>query len=405
METGKNLATTMDVSGKVAQIYQTRVRKAFEHYDARVKKVRDDYFREMAMVQSPLDVWRDWAGYAVDSMQRGILFLDAMRQRGNQYLEHTRSGLPPVLHFDYEMVMDGRTLERAVNYALVRIVPPAGVTVDREAPPIRDHRPARRPRPGHRRIQGRLAGRRGAARGTSRLLRDLLPESGTRPDPARRLCGRTPLHRARARTPPGEPEAGDRRQLPGRLGGDDARGLAPRRHRADRHQRRADVVLGRRVGRRPERQPDALCRRHARRHLDVVDGIRHGRGSVRRRVSGAELREPESGQHVVGQVLQRVPQGRHRDTAFPRVRALVGRVLPDEPRGDRVDHAEPVRRQQAVDRRHVVRARARCSTCARSARRSCCSPRWATTSRRRSRRSTGSPTYTARPTRSRRADR
>jgi pimeloyl-ACP methyl ester carboxylesterase len=135
MDTGKNLATTMDVSAKVAQLYQTRVRKAFEHYDARVKQVRDDYFREMAMVQSPLDVWRDWAGYTVDSMQRGILFLDAMRQRGNQYLEHTRSGLPPVLHFDYEMVMDGRTLERAVNYALVRIVPPAGVTVDAKRRP------------------------------------------------------------------------------------------------------------------------------------------------------------------------------------------------------------------------------------------------------------------------------
>ena len=35
-----------------------------------------------------------------------------------------------MLHFDYETVVDGRTLARPVNYALVRIVPPAGVTVD-----------------------------------------------------------------------------------------------------------------------------------------------------------------------------------------------------------------------------------------------------------------------------------
>ena len=130
METGKNLAKSMDVSSKVAQVYQTRVRKAMEHYDERVKKVRDDYIQELATATSPLDVWRDWSSYAVDSMQRGILFLDAMRQRGNQYVEHTRAGMPPVLTFDYEMVLDGRTLERAVNYALVRIVPPAGVTVD-----------------------------------------------------------------------------------------------------------------------------------------------------------------------------------------------------------------------------------------------------------------------------------
>ena len=43
MDTGKNLASAMDVSGKVAQLYQTRVRKAIEHYAARVNKVRDEY--------------------------------------------------------------------------------------------------------------------------------------------------------------------------------------------------------------------------------------------------------------------------------------------------------------------------------------------------------------------------
>ena len=40
-----------------------------------------------------------------------------------------------MLHFDYEMVMDGRLLERRVNYALVRIVPPPGVTVDAKRRP------------------------------------------------------------------------------------------------------------------------------------------------------------------------------------------------------------------------------------------------------------------------------
>ena len=53
-----------------------------------------------------------------------------MRQRGNNFVEHAQAGLPPVLHFDYETVVDGRKLARPVNYALVRIVPPEGVTVD-----------------------------------------------------------------------------------------------------------------------------------------------------------------------------------------------------------------------------------------------------------------------------------
>ena len=39
-------------------------------------------------------------------------------------------GLPPVLHFEYETLLDARTFERPVNYALVRIIPPEGVTVD-----------------------------------------------------------------------------------------------------------------------------------------------------------------------------------------------------------------------------------------------------------------------------------
>jgi hypothetical protein len=72
----------------------------------------------------------DWYGYAVDATQRSILFLDTMRQRGNNFVQHNQAGLPPLLHFDHETVVDGRKLERPVNYALVRIVPPEGVTVD-----------------------------------------------------------------------------------------------------------------------------------------------------------------------------------------------------------------------------------------------------------------------------------
>ncbi len=65
------------------------------------------------------------AEYWIDAWQRSILTWDLLRQRGNQYLEHEKSGNPPVLVFDYEMVVDGRTLDKPANYALVRITPPA----------------------------------------------------------------------------------------------------------------------------------------------------------------------------------------------------------------------------------------------------------------------------------------
>ena len=73
--------------------------------------------------------------YMVDAAQRSLLFMDVMRQSGNQYREHLAETAPHVLDYAAEVVVDGRTLDRPVNYVLVRIVPPEGVTVD----------PARRP--------------------------------------------------------------------------------------------------------------------------------------------------------------------------------------------------------------------------------------------------------------------
>ena len=154
-----------------------------------------------------------------------------------------------------------RTHARAAGQLRAGAHRPAGGRDGRsEAAALRDHRSARRPRPGHRRLQGRFAGRRRAARGTSGLLRDLLPRSRAGPDAARRLQRRAAIREEGARAASGERQAGDRRQLPGRLGGDDARRGRSGRHRPDRDQRRADVLLGRRVAGRRGRQPDALCR-------------------------------------------------------------------------------------------------------------------------------------------------
>ena len=59
--------------------------------------------------------------YVTDSAQRSILFADALRRRGNTYIEHLKNGQPPVLTFKYEMILDGREFKRPVNYSLVRI--------------------------------------------------------------------------------------------------------------------------------------------------------------------------------------------------------------------------------------------------------------------------------------------
>jgi Protein of unknown function (DUF3141) len=74
--------------------------------------------------------------YATDAFQRSILFWDVMRERGNQYREHMAETVPNVLDYKAELVVDGRTLERPVNYALVRIVPPAGVKINPKLRPF-----------------------------------------------------------------------------------------------------------------------------------------------------------------------------------------------------------------------------------------------------------------------------
>lgn len=57
------------------------------------------------------------AEYMVDAAQRTILFWDVMRQRGNQYHEHMAQLAPHVLSYEGEIIIDGRTLQRPVNYA------------------------------------------------------------------------------------------------------------------------------------------------------------------------------------------------------------------------------------------------------------------------------------------------
>jgi pimeloyl-ACP methyl ester carboxylesterase len=74
--------------------------------------------------------------YMIDAAQRGVLFCDVMRQRGNQYRERLAETVPHVLDYEVELVVDGRTLDRPVNYALARVIPPAGIEFDSKRRPF-----------------------------------------------------------------------------------------------------------------------------------------------------------------------------------------------------------------------------------------------------------------------------
>ncbi len=74
--------------------------------------------------------------YWIDAWQRSILTLDLLRERGNISLEHSAQNAPNVLSFKFEPILDGRTLPKPVNYALVRILPLDDKPVDPAKPPF-----------------------------------------------------------------------------------------------------------------------------------------------------------------------------------------------------------------------------------------------------------------------------
>jgi hypothetical protein len=131
----KKLSKSHDVSAKVAQVVEKRTRLALARFNERAQQAREQVTGLTTNPTSLSELWAGSARYGVDVAQRSILFWDALRRRGNNFLEHERQGLPPVLRFDYEIVMDGRSFKRPVNYALLRILPPKGVTVDAKRRP------------------------------------------------------------------------------------------------------------------------------------------------------------------------------------------------------------------------------------------------------------------------------
>jgi Protein of unknown function (DUF3141) len=85
---------------------------------------------------SSLDFLNPALAYLVDVIQRQVLFWDTLRERGERHHEQRAKAAPHVLDYALELVIDGRTLERPVNYVLVRVIPPEGITIDQARRPF-----------------------------------------------------------------------------------------------------------------------------------------------------------------------------------------------------------------------------------------------------------------------------
>ncbi|HKM38543.1 MAG TPA: DUF3141 domain-containing protein [Thiopseudomonas sp.] len=85
-----------------------------QRYTATLSPMREGQLRQ----PSPTECLEYW----VDFCQRSLLYLDALRQRGDNTLAHEAAGYPLLLKFPYETLIDGRDLPRPVNYSLLKII-------------------------------------------------------------------------------------------------------------------------------------------------------------------------------------------------------------------------------------------------------------------------------------------
>lgn len=132
MDVGTQLARSHENAIKVSLIFRERTETALKQFNRRaLETVGGDGGGpgQLSTLWATSNPWSGF-GYAVDAMQRAVLFWDTLRQRGNQFAKHPWLGPELVLRFDYDVVLDGRSFARPVNYAMLRIKPPEGMKVD-----------------------------------------------------------------------------------------------------------------------------------------------------------------------------------------------------------------------------------------------------------------------------------
>ncbi len=89
---------------------------------------------------SPANVVASAFEYGLDYWQRSVLYWDTLRERANNMFAHHANGMPPLLDFDYEVILDARRFASPANYALLRITrccdEHAEICVDQSKPPV-----------------------------------------------------------------------------------------------------------------------------------------------------------------------------------------------------------------------------------------------------------------------------
>src|SRR3954451_8928485 len=88
MGIGRQLSRSRDLSTKSSLVFKKRAEIARERYAEALQAAYNENIRPlMASSSAAASAWTDWPAYALDSIQRSILFWDTLRQRGNAFIE------------------------------------------------------------------------------------------------------------------------------------------------------------------------------------------------------------------------------------------------------------------------------------------------------------------------------
>lgn len=126
----------------VSELSTMHLQKLTRTVQSDTKKIEgllSDFTREATKVSqaaTPNDWLKMYGDFMKDAVQRQALMFNALRQRGNVYTAHLDAGMPPVLDYQYEVVVDGKDLVRPVNYLLLKLTPPQGVVINPERAPV-----------------------------------------------------------------------------------------------------------------------------------------------------------------------------------------------------------------------------------------------------------------------------
>lgn len=119
---------------------ELKLEVATSHFNQNIKQFKDnsktllqdikDIKRSLDKAKTPFGLWKQWLSYSTDSTKRLLQTADILKERGDIFIEHELAGCPPVLDYEYEIILDAGSFERPCNYVLLRIKPPAGVEID-----------------------------------------------------------------------------------------------------------------------------------------------------------------------------------------------------------------------------------------------------------------------------------